>query len=142
MSLPQRARNRLRPWYLLDTLAFLFGAASPPEIRPAAILRGVTPDAFVLVTAVAAGLFGVVVLRFTLGNAWAYAVEYVDAGGSWTDGPLWAPAAAGVAAAVASYATTTSVGTAVWTGFWTFAFVAGVAAVGVSFVVGYRRGSG
>ena len=142
MSLPQRARDRLRPWYLLDVLAFLFGAASLSDVQPAAILRGVTPDTLVLVEAVVSGLLGVVVLRFTLGNAWAYAVEYVDAGGSWTDGPLWAPAAAGAVAGVASYAATSNLGAAVWTGFWTFAFVAGAAAVAVSFVTGYRQGSG
>jgi len=141
VSLPHRIRDRVRPWYLLDVIAFLFGA-SLSGIRPAAILRGVPPDTLVLVEAVVSGLLGVVVLRFTLGNAWAYAVEYVTAGGSWTDGPLWAPAAAGTVAAVASYAVTTSVGAAVWTGFWVFAFAAGVAAVAVSFMTGYRRGAG
>lgn len=142
MSLPQRVRDRLRPWYLLDVVAFLFGVASLSDVQPAAILRGVTPDTLVLVEAVVSGLLGVVVLRFTLGNAWVYAVEYVDAGGSWVDGPLWAPAAAGTVAGVASYAATSNLGAAVWTGFWAFAFAAGAAAVAVSFVTGYRQGSG
>ena len=143
MSLQQRARDRFRPWYLLDVIAFLFGAAATPGVSPGVILRGdARPDALVLVTAVVSGLLGVVVLRFTLGNAWAYAVEYINAGGSWTDGPLWAPAAAGMGAAVASYAATTNVGAAVWTGFWTFAFAAAVAAVVVSFAAGYRQESG
>jgi hypothetical protein len=143
VSLPQRVRDRLRPWYLLDVLAFLFGAASTPRVDAGSIIRGgALPDTLLVVSAVVSGLLGVIVLRFTLGNAWAYAVEYVDAGGSWTDGPLWAPAAAGAVAGVASYAATTSVGAAVWTGFWTFAFAAGVAAVAVSFVTGYRQGSG
>ena len=74
MSLPQRVRDRLRPWYLLDVVAFLFGVASLSDVQPAAILRGVTPDTLVLVEAVVSGLLGVVVLRFTLGNAWVYAV--------------------------------------------------------------------
>ncbi|MBB6645209.1 hypothetical protein [Halobellus ruber] len=140
MSLPQRAHRRFRPWYLLDALAFLLGAVSHPTVRPGAILGDGpgSPDPVALVTAVAAGLLGVVVVRFTLGNAWGYAVEYVDAGGSWTDGPLWAPAAAGTVAGVASYAATTNLGAAVWTGFWTFAFAAGAAAVAVSFAAGYR----
>jgi hypothetical protein len=142
VSLPQRVRGRLRPWYILDVVAFLFGAASLSGVRPAAILRGALPDTLVVVSAVVSGLLGVILLRFTVGNAWAYAVEYVDAGGSWTDGPLWAPAAAGAVAGVASYAATASVGAAVWTGFWTFAFVAGGAAVAVSFVTGYRQRSG
>jgi len=141
VSLQRRARDRFRPWYLLDITAFLFGAASLSDGRPAAILRGVQPDTLVLVEAVASGLLGVIVLRFTLGNAWGYAVEYVDAGGSWSDGPLWAPAAAGTVAAVASYAATTNLGAAVWTGFWAFAFAAGVAAVAVSFAAGYREPS-
>ena len=142
VSLQQRARDRIHPWYLLDALAFLFGAAATPGVSPR-ILRGDTrPDALVLVTAVVSGLLGVVVLRVTLGNAWAYAVEYVDAGGAWTDGPLWAPAAAGVVAAVASYAATAGLGVAVWTGFWTFAFAAAVAAVVVQFAAGYRQNSG
>lgn len=138
MSLHRRARDRVRPWYLLDALAFLFGAASLSDVRPAAILRGVLPDTLVLVEAVVSGLLGVIILRLTLGNAWGYAVEYVNAGGSWTDGPLWAPAAAGTVAGVASYAATTNLGAAVWTGFWTFAFAAGAAAVAVSFAAGYR----
>ena len=142
MSLPQRIHDRFRPWYLLDVVAFLFGVASPPDVRPAAILRGVPPDTLVLVEAAVSGLLGVVVLRFTVGTAWGYAVEYVDAGGSWTDGPLWAPAAAGAVAAVASSAATTTVGAAVWTGFWVFAFVAGAAAVAVSFAAGYRDAAG
>ena len=143
MSLHRRARNRFRPWYLLDALAFLSGAVATPGVSPGVIVRGDTrPDALVLVTAVVSGLLGVVVLRFTLGNAWAYAVEYIDAGGSWTDGPLWAPAAAGTVATVASYAATASLGAAAWAGFWTFAFAAAVAAVVVSFAAGYRQESG
>jgi len=144
MSLQQRVRDRFRPWYLLDVLAFLFGAVSLPGVRPVAMLRegSASVEPLVLASAVVTGLLGVVVLRFTLGNAWGYAVEYVNAGGSWTDGPLWAPAAAGTVAAVASYAATTNPGAAVWTGFWTFAFVAAAAAVAVSFAAGYRQGSG
>ena len=143
MSLQQRVRDRIRPWYLLDALAFLFGAASTPGLRLEAMLRGdASPDALVLVTATVAGLLGVIVLRFTLGNAWGYVVEYINAGGAWTDAPIWAPAAAGTVAAVASYAATTNLGAAVWTGFWVFAFAAFAAAVAVSFAAGYRQESG
>ena len=141
MSLPQRARDRFRPWYLLDALAFLLGAVSPPEVRPETMLRGGL-SVLVLATAVVSGLLGVLVLRFTLGNAWGYAVEYVNAGGAWTDAPLLAPAAAGVGATAAVYVATANPGAAVWTGFWAFAFAAFAAAVAVSFAAGYRQESG
>jgi hypothetical protein len=143
VSLQQRARDRFRPWYLLDALAFLLGAVSPPGVRPEAMLREglFSVDSLVLATAVVSGLLGVIVLRFTLGNAWGYVVEYINAGGAWTDAPLWAPAAAGVGATTAVYAVTTNVGAAVWTGFWAFAFAAFAAAVAVSFAAGYRQGS-
>ena len=73
--------------------------------------------------AILTGLFAVVLLQFTVGNVWGYAVEYANAGGSWTDLPFLVPFGAGL-----------------WVGFWAFVVVAAVTAVGVWFRTGLAEG--
>ncbi|RLM89835.1 hypothetical protein D3D02_08215 [Halobellus sp. Atlit-38R] len=136
MSLHQRFRDRLRPWHLLDLAAFLFGAGWSLWRNSAGFET--TPPLFALVTAIVSGLLAVVVLRFTLGNLWGYAVEYANAGGQWSDLAFLVPVGSGLAGVVVTYAVTTDLGAAAWAGFWTFAVVAGVVAVAVSFAAGYR----
>jgi len=136
MSLHQRFRDRLRPWYLLDLAAFLVGAGSSLWRNSSGF--EIVPPLFALVTAAVSGLLAVVVLRFTLGNLWGYAVEYANAGGQWSDLAFLVPVGSGLAGVVVTYAVTTDLGAAAWAGFWTFAVVAGVVAVAVSFAAGYR----
>jgi hypothetical protein len=83
-------------------------------------LRGRPLEPLPVLTAVVGGLFGLVVFQFTVGNLWAYAVEYHNAGGSWTDPPF----------------------VAAWAAFWTFAVAAGVVAVVVNAAAGYREAGG
>ncbi|QCC47071.1 hypothetical protein [Halobellus limi] len=141
MSLHHRLHDRLRPWYFLDVAAFLLGAVG--SLRRALSgfgeLTSLTP--FEAVTAVASGLFAVVVLRFTVGNLWGYAVEYANAGGQWSNLPFLVPVGGGLAAVAVTYAATTSLGAAAWAGFWAFAVAAGVVAVAVSLAAGYSEAS-
>ncbi|WP_336025021.1 hypothetical protein [Halobellus salinisoli] len=141
MSLQSALRDRFRPWYLLDIAAFLFGAVGSIQRSVSGFgdLPSLTP--FAAVSAIIAGLLAVVVLRFTVGNLWGYAVEYANAGGQWSDLPFLVPVGGGVAAVVLTYAVTTSLGAAAWAGFWTFAVVAGAVAIAVSFAAGYRESS-
>ena len=132
MSLHQRFRDRLRPWYLLDLAAFIFGAGGSLWRNSSGFETA--PPLFALVTAIVSGLLAVVVLRFTLGNLWGYAVEYAKAGGQWSDLAFLVPVGSGLAGVAVTYA----LGAAAWAGFWTFAVVAGVVAVAVSFAAGYR----
>jgi hypothetical protein len=97
-----------------------------------------TSGPLLVLGAVLQGLFGLVIFQFTVGNVWAYAVEYVNAGGQWTDLPFVAPFAVAGLAAVATHRLTTNLGVAVWAAFWTFAVVAGLVASVVWVAVGYR----
>lgn len=147
MSLQSTLSERIRPWHLLDAAAFLFGAvgsiqrASPAVDELADIsLTAITGiSLFTAVTAVASGLFAVVVLRVTVGALWGYTVEYANAGGEWSDPLFLVPVGGGLVAVVATYAVTGSLGAAAWAGFWTFALAAGAVAVAVSFAAGYRE---
>lgn len=134
--------DRLRPWHGLMLLAFLFGAGVSIARRGSAGVFAL-PDLFVPLLA---GLFAVVVLQFTVGNVWGYAVEYVNAGGSWTDLPFLAPFVVGLLTAGAVLLVNPGQFTApvfvaaLWTGFWGFVAAAGVIAVVVWFLSGYRDG--
>jgi hypothetical protein len=141
MSLQSAIRDRFRPWHLLDVGAFLLGAGGSIRRTVSGFDEFASLTAFAAVTAVVSGLFAVVVLRFTLGNLWGYAVEYVNAGGQWTDLPFLVPVGGGLAAVAVTYAATTSLGAAAWAGFWTFAVAAGVVAVAVSLAAGYSEAS-
>lgn len=89
--------------------------------------------------ALVAGLLAVVVLQFTVGNVWGYAVEYANAGGSWTDAPFLAPFAAALVGFGAVLAIRGSVFAALWTGFWLFVIIAALVALVVRFYVGYAE---
>lgn len=142
MSLQSTLRERFRPWYLLDIAAFLLGALGTLW-RTVSGFGGSEPlNPFLGVIAVVSGLFAVVVLRFTLGNLWGYAVEYANAGGQWTDTPFLVTLGGGLGAVVLTYAFTSSLGAAAWAGFWSFAVVAGVVSVAVSFAAGYEESTG
>lgn len=125
-------RSRLRPWHALMVAVFLAGTA-------VSLWRFDEPLGPLLAfRAVLQGLFGLVVFQFTVGNLWAYAVEYHNAGGEWTDLPFVAPFAIAVLAVVATVLATGDLAAAAWGGFWTFAVVAGLVAVAVWVAVGYR----
>jgi hypothetical protein len=141
MSLQSAVRDRLRPWYVLDVAAFLLGGVGGLRRGTSgttADLPSAVFDPYTAVMAVVYGLLAVLVLRFTVGNLWAYAVEYANAGGQWSDLPFLVPVGGGLAAVAITYAATTDLGAAAWAGFWTFAAVAGIVAVAVSFAAGYR----
>ena len=97
------------------------------------------PCLLATVTTVVSGLLTVVVVRFTVGNLWGYAVEYANAGGRWSDLPFLASVGGGVAAVTATYAVTRSLGAAAWAGFWMLVILAGV--VAASFAAGYQESS-
>lgn len=104
----------------------------------------VTPwSAFV---AVLAGLLAVVLLQITVGNVWGYAVEYANAGGSWTDPPFLAPFALAGLVAVAVLLVNPGrqswpvVGAALWSAFWGFVVAAAIVALVVRFYTGYAEG--
>jgi hypothetical protein len=105
-------------------------------------LRGRPLKPLPVLTAVIGGLFGLVVFQFTVGNLWAYAVEYHNAGGSWTDPPFVAPFAVAVVAGAATYVFLADAAAAAWAAFWTFAVAAGVVAVVVNAAAGYREAGG
>ena len=90
--------------------------------------------------AVLFGLLAVVVFQFTVGNVWGYAVEYANAGGSWTDAPFLAPFAVAAGAIVTVFLAVGRPFSALWTGFWAFVLTAAVVAVVVRFYAGYRDG--
>jgi hypothetical protein len=102
-------------------------------------------DALTAVTAVralVAGLFGLVLFQFTVGNVWGYAVEYHNAGGSWTDPPFLAPfVLAGVGGGVAAVVEG-SVAVGAWVAFWLFVVAAAAVTAGAWLVVGYRDAAG
>lgn len=131
-------RDRLRPWYGLLALTFLVGFGfSLAEVEQIAVNNAMF--------AVISGLVAVVVLQFTVGNVWAYAVEYANAGGSWTDTPFVLPfVVAGLVAVtvllVTAGPTTAAVlWAALWSGFWGFVATAAVVALTVRVYTGYRE---
>jgi hypothetical protein len=88
------------------------------------------------------GLFGLVLFQFTVGNVWGYAVEYYNAGGSWTDPPFLAPFVVAVLGGGAAAVREGSVAVGAWVAFWLFVVAAAVLAVGAWLVVGYREAAG
>jgi hypothetical protein len=98
-------------------------------------------DRLTVLVAVAEGLFALVIFRFTVGNLWAYVVEYLNAGGSVTDPPVLLPfVVAGVVGVVAGLGA--GVGVAAWAAFWAFVVAAGLVTVGAWVQVGYREADG
>ena len=132
-------RDRLRPWHGLMALTFLFGLGSSLAQAEQVAVNNV-------MLAVASGLLAVVVLQFTVGNVWAYAVEYANAGGSWTDAPFLVPfgvatlVAVGVLLVNGGPSTASVVWAALWSAFWGFVVAAAVVALVVRFYSGYRAG--
>ena len=114
--------------------AFLVGGGAY-LVRADGVTLGTVP------AAVLYALFAVVLFQFTVGNAWAYAVEYRNAGGRWSDLPFLAPVLVGVLSGATVLVTTNSLGAAVWSAFWGFVVVAPVTAVVVWLLVGYREAS-
>ncbi len=95
----------------------------------------------VVLLAVTEGLLALVLFRFTVGNVWAYVVEYLNAGGSAVEAPVLLPlAAAGVVGVVAGFGE--GVATGAWAALWAFVVVAGLVTVGVWARVGYREAGG
>jgi hypothetical protein len=125
-------RDRLRPWHGVMLVVFAVGTSI-------SLLRAGTATVETTLRAVLAGLLGLVVFQFTVGNVWGYAVEYHNAGGEWTDPPFLAPfVAAGVAGGGVAVRTG-SAGLGAWVAFWAFVVVAAVVALGAWFVAGYRE---
>ncbi|WP_049890439.1 hypothetical protein [Halogeometricum borinquense] len=132
MALQNRLRDRLRPWHALMLAVFLAGFALSLQDTPLG-----RDSAFV---AVISGLAAVVAFQFTVGNIWGYAVEYYNAGGSWTDLPFLTPFVAAIAVGAVTYFRIDPVlGAAAWAAFWTFIVVAGIVAVVTQFSAGYRE---
>ncbi|QLG27884.1 hypothetical protein HUG10_10105 [Halorarum halophilum] len=127
-------QDRLGPWHGLLILVFLVATGL-------SLARAEELTAVAGLSAVLYGLLAVVLLQFTVGNVWAYAVEYRDAGGAWSDLPFLAPLVFGVCWGVFAFSTTRSVGVAAWAAFWGFAIVAAITAVAVWLLLGYREGS-
>ncbi|MFC7069599.1 hypothetical protein [Halobaculum lipolyticum] len=136
MSLHDRLPDRLRPWHLLMLAVFVAGAGLSAA-RNAPFPAGVGIQDLVLFTI--EGLFGLVIFQFTVGNVWAAAVEYRNAGGSWRDLPFLAPVVLAVFAAATLYAVSGNVGVAASAAFWVFVGATAVTAVAVNVVVGYTE---
>ena len=131
-------RDRLRPWHGLLALTFLVGVGfSLGQVEQVAVNNAML--------AVLSGLLAVVVLQFTVGNVWAYAVEYANAGGSWTDAPFVLPfVVAGLVAVTMLLVNggptkVAVVWAALWSAFWGFVVTAAVVALVVRFYTGYRQ---
>ncbi|SFG46714.1 hypothetical protein SAMN04488063_2143 [Halopelagius inordinatus] len=126
-------RERLRPWHGLLVAVFLVGTAwSLSETADPFSLPAVVFGVFY-------GLLWAVGFQFTVGILWAYAVEYHNAGGSWTDLPFVAPFAVALVAGVAVGVAFEDVGVGAWAAFWTFVVAAAAVAVAVWIRVGYRE---
>lgn len=126
--------DRLRPWHALLLAVFLLSAGT-------ALLRDGAVTVATALGAILYALFVVVLFQFTVGNARAYAVEYRNAGGRWSDLPFLAPVLVGVLFGVTVLVTIHSLGAAVWSAFWGFVVVAAVTAVAVWLLVGYHEAS-
>jgi hypothetical protein len=124
-------RDRLRPWHGVMLVVFTVGTSM-------SLLRAGTATVETTLRAVVSGLFGLVIFQFTVGNVWGYAVEYHNAGGSWTDLPFLAPFVAAGVAGVGVAVRTGSAGVGAWAAFWAFVIVAAVVALGAWVVAGYR----
>jgi len=125
-------RDRLRPWHGVMLAVFVVGTS-------VSLLRAGTATGGTVMRAVIAGLFGLLVFQFTVGNVWGYAVEYHNAGGSWTDLPFLTPFVTAGVAGVATAVYTGNVGAGAGVAFWVFVAVAAVVALAASFAVGYRE---
>jgi|GEM_PF-732517 len=132
MALRNRLRDGLRPWH--GVMLAVFVAGTGITLLRAGIVTGET-----VLRAVLSGLFGLLIFQFTLGNVWGYAVEYYNAGGSWTDLPFLTPFVAAGVAGVALGFYFESVAVAAWVAFWVFVAVAALVALGAWFVTGYRE---
>jgi hypothetical protein len=126
-------RERLRPWHGVMLVVFVVGASL--SLQRAGGVTGET-----VVRAVLSGLLGLVIFQFTVGNVWGYAVEYYNAGGSWTDLPFLTPFAVAGVAGVATAVYTGSVGAGAWVAFWAFVVVAAVVALAAWVAAGYHEG--
>ncbi|MFC6824457.1 hypothetical protein [Halopelagius fulvigenes] len=125
-------RDRLRPWHALMLAVFLVGTAWT--------LRDVTPLSLsAVLVASFHGLLWLLGFQVTVGMLWAYAVEYYNAGGKWTDLPFVLPFGVALVVGVAVGVVFESGGGAVGAAFWTFVVVAGLVAVVVWVRVGYRE---
>ncbi len=118
-------------------LAVFVAGAGLSAARNAPFPAGVGVPELVLFTI--EGLFGLVIFQFTVGNVWAAAVEYRNAGGSWRDLPFLAPVGLAGAAGATLYAASGNVGVAASVAFWVFVGATGVIAVAVNVVVGYTE---
>ncbi|WP_251341361.1 hypothetical protein [Haloplanus halophilus] len=125
-------RDRLRPWHALMVLVLLAGTG-------VSLSRAGTVTGETLLRALLSGLVGLVLFQFTVGNVWGYAVEYYNAGGSWTDLPFLTPFGLAAVAGVAAGVRTGSVGVGAWVAFWVFVLVAAAVALGTWLLVGYRE---
>lgn len=137
MALQHSLGDRLRPWHGLMLATFLAGALLSRF--------GLVGDGGSPMVAVLTGLFAVVLLQFTVGNVWGYAVEYANAGGSWTDLPFLVPFGAGLLATGTVVVAElpfepADLATGLWAGFWAFVVVAAVTAIGVWFRTGLAEG--
>lgn len=127
-------RDRLSPWHGLVLAVFLTAAG----------LSLARADALTVVTALTAIIYGflaLVLFQFTVGKVWAYAVEYRNAGGTWSDLPFLVPLIFGGVWGIFAFSATRSLGVAAWAAFWGFAVVAAVTAVAVWLVADYRETS-
>lgn len=96
-----------------------------------------------VLVAILSGLLAVVVLQFTVGTVWAYAVEYANAGGSWTDAPFLTPFVVAALVAAAAFVVAPTDGgafAALWAGFWGFVVTTAMVALVVRFYAGYAKG--
>ncbi|WP_277555119.1 hypothetical protein [Halobaculum limi] len=128
MALHHRVAAQLRPWHALMLAVFLAGTALQ-------LTRGLDP-----LSAALSGLFGLVIFQFTVGNVWAAAVEYRNAGGRWRDLPFLVPIGLAAFAATTLYAVSENVAVAASAAFWVFVGATAVTAVVVNLVVGYHQG--
>ncbi|WP_313694406.1 hypothetical protein [Halorarum halobium] len=124
-------QDRVRPWHGLMFAVFLV-AAGGFLAREGVLTYGSG------VTAVLYGLLALVVFQFTVGNVWAYAVEYRNAGGAWSDAPFLVPFVVAAGSAATVLVATNSLGAAAWTAFWAFVVAAAVVSLVVWLAVGYR----
>ncbi|WP_251329560.1 hypothetical protein [Haloplanus pelagicus] len=132
VSLQSRLRDRRRPWHGLMVLVLVAGMG-------VSLSRAGTVTTRTAVGALVSGLFGLVIFQFTVGNVWGYAVEYHNAGGSWTDLPFLTPFGLAGLAGVVAGVWSGRAGLALWVAFWIFVIVAAAVAVGVWVLAGYRN---
>jgi nicotinamide riboside transporter PnuC len=131
-------RDRLRPFHAVMAAVLCLGVAASLWRRAG---DPATLGYLTVLVALTEGLLALLLFRFTVGNVWAYVVEYLNAGGSVTDPPVALPfVAAGVVGVGTGLAA--GVGAAAWAAFWAFVVAAGLVTVGVWVRVGYREAGG